>query len=874
MTRLVAALFAVFAVALFVVPAEHAAAQTSPCATGTTATTSSGKCVANAALAAANNCESAGWSLNTAGTHCEIPSTDVDVDGETPDDCQLSGGPNVGTNNGDKVGCEHAFSDRDGDGTPDFPQYNAALDNPTPRRFVNHCYLGQDPVDENTAGETQCCTSPTTDHDMRSDTPCQATAETCADKDANAIPNPDASPPLTCVCNPETHEGTPSEGCTLPPRAVTVSASANGKVSATWPGLATAVAEGESGEAPANVTITVSAEPDAGFYVTVWTGACESSTNVGSADDGAVLQTCEVDPGTSDATVGAVFAEATCPGGQKPTAMSGTCLFPGPNDINLKVADNCESAGWPVTVSAGATSARTQYCKLPFYGNEGDEGDQCELDESWVAGCHFYFADNDNDGVTDFPAPVSDGSGGNRRFITNCQNPDVITLLGDTLGAGPNTSPHPQNDKGQTHCCPAGTTDADQDPSTDCTEPIGDIAIGGAIIPETGDITPSDAICSGFGGTVGMNTSGDSTCFGHIVPGRDTAETGCIISASGSCKADFEKIRECHVAEKLTKFENGVALCGGSANCDATEDLIVDECVCPASRADVPSMGCLDPTFRNCALAGKVHTVAGDGCLDPGTDTCPMVGLVAQATPDGTRCFPYCPPGKQLTGNHCSACGTGAYNPVPGGRGAASCFRCGANGVRADAATCDCNPGFAKNKNGFCVLASPRLELEGVLLSDVTVVAEGRYFVSEWVGAECAGDDAGDAGGTAVCSLGTGVGAGGVAGTVAAVFAYARAVSLGFSPTAGGTLRATMAVGGGQGLEAGEWVGVESGGRASSVEFLFFEAVPAEGYRVGSWEGCAGGAVSGGPADVGAKVCVVGPGEEDLEVRVVFEAVP
>ena len=30
MTRLVAALFAVFAVALFVVPAEHAAAQTSP----------------------------------------------------------------------------------------------------------------------------------------------------------------------------------------------------------------------------------------------------------------------------------------------------------------------------------------------------------------------------------------------------------------------------------------------------------------------------------------------------------------------------------------------------------------------------------------------------------------------------------------------------------------------------------------------------------------------------------------------------------------------------------------------------------------------------------------------------------------------------
>ena len=745
-----------------------------------------------------------------------------------------------------------------------FPNTNAALDNPTPRRFVNHCYLGQDPVDENTAGETQCCTSPTTDHDMRSDTPCQATAETCADKDANAIPDPDASPPLTCVCNPETHEGTPSEGCTLPPRAVTVSVSANGKVSATWPGLATAVAEGESGEAPANVTITVSAEPDAGFYVTVWTGACESSTNVGSADDGAVLQTCEVDPGTSDATVGAVFAEATCPGGQKPTAMSRTCVVSGTDDINLKTANNCESAGWAVRLTLSS-----QYCEIPFYDDQGDEVGICEITDTG-APCSFFFADNDGDGATDFPAPVSDGSGGHRRFITGCQSSDVISRLGNALGAGPNTFPHPHNDKGQTQCCPAGMTDADQDPSTACTEPIGDIIIGGATIPETGDIVPTGGICSGLGGTVRTNSNGDTTCFGHIVPGRDNAENGCVISASGSCQADFEKIRECHVAEKLTKFENGVALCGGSANCDATEDLIVDECVCPSTRADVPSMGCLDPTFRNCALAGKVHTVAGDGCVEPGTNTCPAVGMVVR----GGRCFPYCQPGTQFNGTTCGPCGQGNYNPTPGGEGAGSCFRCGANGDRADAATCDCKPGFAKNKNGFCVLASPRLELEGVLLSDVTVVAEGRYFVSEWVGAECAGDDAGDAGGTAVCSLGTGVGAGGVAGTVAAVFAYARAVSLGFSPTAGGTLRATMAVGGGQGLEAGEWVGVESGGRASSGEFLFFEAVPAEGYRVGSWEGCDGGAVSGNAADVGAKVCVVGPGEEDLEVRVVFEAVP
>ena len=216
----------------------------------------------------------------------------------------------------------------------------------------------------------------------------------------------------------------------------------------------------------------------------------------------------------------------------------------------MKTANNCESAGWVLRLTLDFESKDTQTCDIPYYDDEGTrEVNTCEIRHN-RGHCGSFFADNDNDGVVDFPAPVSDGSGGHRRFITYCQGGGVAQ---GRLGGGADTFPATTNDKGQTQCCPAGMVDADQDPDTPCTEPIGDIAIGGAIIPDMGDIVPTAAICTGLGGETGTNSNGDATCYGHIVPGRDTAETGCVISASGSCKADFEKIRECHVAEKLTK---------------------------------------------------------------------------------------------------------------------------------------------------------------------------------------------------------------------------------------------------------------------------------------------------------------------------------
>ena len=285
MTRLVAALFAVFAVALFVVPAEHAAAQTSPrdCAAENRVAHDSDNTKCGA-------CTTGRWWNGTACTDARFDSTRATFQGH----CSAAGGA-----------YSEVFKQDVGDGSRvDVAEACFGIGGLS----NNRCYLTTHP-DFNPSAEF-------IDSEETYDDAAHGSLEDCGVKF------------LACV-SPETQRisGNPLSGCVVPPRSVTVSASDNGKVSATWAGLAMAVAEGESGEAPPNVTLTFSAVPDSGFYVTVWTGACESSTNVGSgAAD--VSQTCEVEPGDSDVTVGAVFAEAICSGGKKPTAMSKTCVFP------------------------------------------------------------------------------------------------------------------------------------------------------------------------------------------------------------------------------------------------------------------------------------------------------------------------------------------------------------------------------------------------------------------------------------------------------------------------------------------------------------------------------------------------------------------
>ena len=386
-----ALVFVVFAAAFLIVPNESARAQ-GTCPTGTTATSgnanSTGSCVPDAtdtdgydAIDAANACEAAGWSLTSDLTKCDILVAEHSGgSAENIDGCALTGGFAESS-------CDSWFADGpDADTVPDFPAYNAALDDPTPRRFAAYCVGGKVPAVKNDAGQTECAvpSAPT----------CDAAAGEILNNDQTAcVCNPDthtgtpssgcaAIPTCTgtgeilnndrtaCICNPDTHTGTAGScvviptcdtgsvlndaktvcvftdescadafdysqvnsgndgceckvsggtlgSCAEPTRAVSVSASDNGEVSATWAGLATAIAEGGSGDAPTVAMITVAADPDPGYYVAEWTGACAAAANpiragTGSADALDVSQTCVVAAGTADMEAGATFAAPTC----------------------------------------------------------------------------------------------------------------------------------------------------------------------------------------------------------------------------------------------------------------------------------------------------------------------------------------------------------------------------------------------------------------------------------------------------------------------------------------------------------------------------------------------------------------------------------
>ena len=288
------------------------------CPSGQTGTSgngnSSGKCVADGtALAAANNCESAGWQLNDARTHCEIRSLDRDIYGTTHDRCVLSGGINVNNEPAkNAVSCESVFSDRDdpADGVPDFPAYNAALDGTTARVFFNYCAGGQHPVFANTAGQTQCCAPPLTDHDMNPGTDCNVAdapivpvTPVCNAAEGEIL-NRDKT---GCVCNPATHTGTPAEGCAAG-WTVNLETTGDGALRAAWSGDDD-VRDGEA--VPRGATVTFTATPEGDYYVAFWTGCARTEGNTGDSEDRESKECAVV--AESDLSVGAYFQrEAAC----------------------------------------------------------------------------------------------------------------------------------------------------------------------------------------------------------------------------------------------------------------------------------------------------------------------------------------------------------------------------------------------------------------------------------------------------------------------------------------------------------------------------------------------------------------------------------
>ena len=129
--------------------------------------------------------------------------------------------------------------------------------------------------------------------------------------------------------------------CNAPVRAVSVSDNqANGAVSANWAGLATVVAEGESGNAPVAATVTFTATPDAGYYVTVWTGACATPGTTGENDAPAAVQTCVVSAGTGAIVAGATFAAIEpCASRNRIQTDATTCGACKPNHATANSAD-------------------------------------------------------------------------------------------------------------------------------------------------------------------------------------------------------------------------------------------------------------------------------------------------------------------------------------------------------------------------------------------------------------------------------------------------------------------------------------------------------------------------------------------------------
>ena len=127
-------------------------------------TTTGRKCVADAndsdgftALQVANACEEAGWQLNSDRTKCDLTYVEYSEQARTPDivGCALTG------DGARENACDFFFADNDdADSAPNFPAYDAALDEPTRRVFVSYCADATEPSGRNNAGQTACVVPP------------------------------------------------------------------------------------------------------------------------------------------------------------------------------------------------------------------------------------------------------------------------------------------------------------------------------------------------------------------------------------------------------------------------------------------------------------------------------------------------------------------------------------------------------------------------------------------------------------------------------------------------------------------------------------------------------------------------------------------
>ena len=374
------------------------------------------------------------------------------------------------------------------------------------------------------------------------------TGTTCDTRDscpANSSRGSDNADKCECDGGYRVAAGSSSSGtdvvCEL--RGVSVSDGPNdgGAVSANWAGLTNPIVEGGNGNARTDEAVTFTATPEAGYYVSGWTGDCDNNSSAGTGEGdntGGTAKSCVVEAGSSDVLAGATFAAVrNCVSENRKDAVGvlscGTCV------------DDYEETGG--VGSGGACSA----CTVSNSGSTG--GAAC--------GCVSGFADPDTtDSVLECAEVIADclNSG---RLIDNDTDCDCSTSTTHSRNAG-------------TKLCTverAPTTRAVTiEPSTNgnVVLTVNDAAVSGADLLTVP--VGAELVFSAVPANNGYYVSGWTGACGPTEADGDTGEneaagatTTCTVPAGSSdvnVGATFAAVRDC--GDENRKDAVGVLSCG------------------------------------------------------------------------------------------------------------------------------------------------------------------------------------------------------------------------------------------------------------------------------------------------------------------------
>ena len=392
------------------------------------------------------------------------------------------------------------------------------------------------------------------------------------------------------------------EYAAIPARVVTVfiSDSTNGTVSAEWAGDANLQNEGT---VPAETNVTFTARPDDDFYVSGWSGDCESAGDTGDFAAPGAPQTC-VRTAAMNVTVGAVFTQGlVCEGGL--VIRDGECVVDsaGLYEHYFPVADRlskCQALdGDQVVVDVRDPNAADPAANVAYFCNTRNVGDVCYLrkDGDYAAGIEglrthpggFNFLDPVTHPpppvCTDYAPPCYDEDDDLDHF----QNPFTANCAGPP-GAGPRATVF-------ISAAANGTVSAESSGGSE-VQNEGTVPVGTTVTftaePESG---------YGFSAWTGA-------CQGEANP------CALAVTVNATVGADFARSGEytgaCALAEFDQSIRAGVSL--QIAACDAKGWGVADAfgifCYCDIKTHD--GVGCLNP-ISNSRIGGRFDTADSGG---------------------------------------------------------------------------------------------------------------------------------------------------------------------------------------------------------------------------------------------------------------------